>query len=199
MVTGIIESVGSIVSVRNEGTNKQFWITSPLSAGFKTDQSIAHNGVCLTVEAVKDTSHQVTAVQETLQKTNIGEWKAGDFINIEQCLTLNSRLDGHIVQGHADTTATCIEKEALNGSWKYYFRFPEKFAPLIIEKGSVCVNGISLTAFNVTPNSFAVAIIPYTHEHTNMQQLNKGDTVNIEFDMIGKYVVRGVELGRKWK
>ena len=195
MFTGIIESVGSIVLVQDAGTNKQFWISSPLSAGFKPDQSIAHNGVCLTVESVKDDSHQVTAVQETLQKTNISEWKTGDCVNLEQCLTLNSRLDGHIVQGHVDTTATCTAKEELNGSWKCSFQFHEKFAPLIIEKGSICVNGISLTAFDVTENSFAVAIIPYTFEHTNMQQIKTGDKVNIEFDMVGKYVVRGMELG----
>ncbi|HRN55293.1 MAG TPA: riboflavin synthase [Agriterribacter sp.] len=197
MFTGIIESVGSVISVQEEGANKQFWIASSLSAGLKPDQSIAHNGVCLTVEAVKDNTHRVTAVQETLQKTHIGKWKAGNYINLERCLTLNSRLDGHIVQGHVDTTATCIAKEALNGSWEYGFSFPEEFAPLVIEKGSVCVNGISLTAFNVTSNSFAVAIIPYTYEHTNMQQVNKGDAVNIEFDMIGKYVVRGMELGNR--
>ncbi|HRP56393.1 riboflavin synthase [Agriterribacter sp.] len=196
MFTGIIESVGSIALAQDAGTNKQFWITSPLSARFKPDQSIAHNGVCLTVEAIRDNSHLVTAVQETLQKTNISEWETGDLINLEQCLTLNSRLDGHIVQGHVDTTAACTAKEALSGSWKCSFRFPEKFAPLIIEKGSVCINGISLTAFDVTRDNFSVAIIPYTFEHTNMRQLKKGDTVNIEFDMVGKYVVRGMELGR---
>lgn len=194
MFTGIIEAVGSVLSVQNEGSNKQFWITSPLSAGFKPDQSIAHNGVCLTVEETESNAHRVTAVQETLQKTSMGAWKAGDEINLEQCLTLNSRLDGHVVQGHVDTTAVCIEKETLNGSWKYQFRFPEKFAPLVIEKGSICVNGISLTAFDVTSNSFAVAIVPYTFEHTNMHRLEKGGTVNIEFDMVGKYVVRGMEL-----
>ena len=199
MFTGIIEAVGSVLSVQNEGSNKQFWITSPLSAGLKPDQSIAHNGICLTVEEISNNTHRVTAVQETLQKTSIGAWKAGDTINLEQCLTLNSRLDGHIVQGHVDTAATCIEKEPLNGSWKYRFRFPEQFAPLIIEKGSICVNGISLTAFEVTPNSFAVAIVPYTFEHTNMRYLEKEDTVNIEFDMVGKYVVRGMELGGRRK
>jgi riboflavin synthase len=199
MFTGIIEAVGSVLSVQNEGSNKQFWITSPLSTGLKPDQSIAHNGICLTVEEISNNAHRVTAVQETLQKTSIGAWKAGDTINLEQCLTLNSRLDGHIVQGHVDTAATCIEKEPLNGSWKYRFRFPEQFAPLIIEKGSICVNGISLTAFEVTPNSFAVAIVPYTFEHTNMCYLEKEDTVNIEFDMVGKYVVRGMELGGRRK
>lgn len=196
MFTGIIESVGTVVSVTNAGTNKQFWITSSLSTTFKPDQSIAHNGVCLTVEAIDGNSHRVTAVQETLQKTNIGEWKAGQFINIEQCLKLNGRLDGHIVQGHTDTTATCIAKDNMDGSWKFGFQFAEKFAPLIIEKGSVCVNGISLTAFDVTQNSFSVAIIPYTYDHTNMQHLHIGDTVNIEFDMVGKYVVRGLETAR---
>lgn len=194
MFTGIIESVGTVVSVHSEGTNKQFWITSTLSAGFKTDQSIAHNGVCLTIEAVKDTAHRVTAIRETLGKTNIGQWKAGDSINLEQCLTLNSRLDGHIVQGHADTTAICSKKISMDGSWKYTFLFPEKFAPLIIEKGSICVNGISLTAFDVTSNSFSVAIIPYTYEHTNMPHIQEDDTVNIEFDMMGKYVVRNLDL-----
>lgn len=197
MFTGIIESVGHVVSVQPDGTNRQFRISSPLSAGFKTDQSIAHNGVCLTVEAVNDTTHQVTAILETLQKTNAGQWKAGDLINLEQCVTLNSRLDGHIVQGHADTTATCSAKESLDGSWKYSFLFPEKFAPLVIEKGSICVNGISLTAFDLTSNSFSVAIIPYTYAHTNMHQVNKGDTVNIEFDMVGKYVVRNMELKKE--
>ena len=197
MFTGIIEAVGTILSIQNKGGNRQIWVSSPLSAGFKPDQSIAHNGVCLTVEEIRENAHRVTAIQETLQKTSIGAWKTGDAINLEQCLTLNSRLDGHIVQGHVDTTAVCIEKEAPDGSWKYRFRFPEKFAPLVIEKGSVCVNGISLTAFEVTRNSFAVAIVPYTFEHTNMRFLDKGDEVNIEFDMVGKYVVRGMELEKR--
>ncbi|HRP30517.1 MAG TPA: riboflavin synthase [Agriterribacter sp.] len=196
MFTGIIESVGIVAFVKDEGTNKQCWISSSLSASFKPDQSVAHNGVCLTVEEINSQMHRVTAVQETLHKTNIGEWVPGQRINLERCLQLNGRLDGHIVQGHTDTTATCISAEEMGGSWKFRFQFPEKFAPLIIEKGSVCVNGISVTAFDVTENSFAVAIIPYTYNHTNMQHLKMGDTVNIEFDMIGKYVVRGRELER---
>ncbi len=195
MFTGIIETPGSILSIASEGTNKVFWVSSVIGPELKPDQSVAHNGVCLTVEEIRDKTHRVTAVQETLQKTNMNALKVGDSVNLERCLRPDSRLDGHIVQGHVDTTATCTAKEELNGSWKCSFQFPEKFARLIIEKGSICVNGISLTAFDVTQNSFAVAIIPYTYEHTNMQQLKKGDKVNLEFDMVGKYVVRGMELG----
>lgn len=196
MFTGIIETIGQVFSVHSEGRNREFWISSVLSRNLKPDQSIAHNGVCLTVEEVKGDLHRVIAVHETLQKTNLGAWKKGDNINLEQCLTLNARLDGHLVQGHADTTAICLEKGEQDGSWKFRFSFPEKFAPVIIEKGSVSINGISLTAFDVTKNNFAVAIIPYTYKHTNMQYLEIGDEVNIEFDLIGKYVVRGMELGR---
>ena len=199
MFTGIIESQGSIISIASEGTNKVFWVASALSSELKPDQSVAHNGVCLTVEEISDKTHRVTAVQETLQKTNMNDVQVGDSVNLERCLRPDSRLDGHIVQGHVDTTAICTAKEELNGSWKCSFHFPEKFAPLIIEKGSICVNGISLTAFDVSQNSFAVAIIPYTFEHTNMQQIKKGDKVNIEFDMVGKYVVRGMELGNRLK
>lgn len=194
MFTGIVESTGKVHSIQDEGTNKQIWITSSLSAGFKPDQSVAHNGICLTVEMVQENRHRVTAVLETIEKTTIGRWKKGDLVNLEQCVTPNSRLDGHIVQGHVDTTAVCTEKLELNGSRQYTFRFPEKFAPFLIEKGSVCINGISLTAFNVTSQYFSVAIIPFTYEHTNMKQIEPGAIVNIEFDMIGKYVVRGMEL-----
>lgn len=196
MFTGIIETVGRVISVHNSGGNKQFRVDSAIGCSLKPDQSVAHNGVCLTVEEVEGNVHRVTAIEETLQKTNLGTWKPGEKINLERCLTPGSRLDGHIVQGHVDTTAVCIEKKAFNGSLEFRFRFPEKFAPLIIEKGSVCVNGISLTAFDVGTDAFSVAIIPYTFEHTNMQSLEKGDDVNIEFDMVGKYVVRGMELGR---
>ena len=176
--------------VQDAGTNKQFWISSPLSAGFKPDQSIAHNGVCLTVESVKDDSHQVTAVQETLQKTNISEWKTGDCVNLEQCLTLNSRLDGHIVQGHVDQTAECIDLVERDGSWEYTFKYDPKLGNVTVEKGSICVNGISLTVVNSKEDSFSVAIIPYTYGHTNLQQVKVGDLVNLEFDIIGKYVAR---------
>jgi riboflavin synthase len=150
--------------------------------------------VCLTVENVENGLHQITAIAETLLKTNLGSWKTGSIINLERCMTMNGRIDGHIVQGHVDTTATCTNVTAKDGSWEYSFLFDEKFASLVIEKGSITLNGISLTIFNVAKNSFMVAIIPYTYEHTNMKQLQQGDTVNIEFDMIGKYVNRMMEL-----
>ena len=194
MFTGIIETTGTIEEVLETGTNKTFRVKSEMAGELKIDQSVAHNGVCLTVENVKNGLHQITAIAETLLKTNLGSWKTGTIINLERCMTLNGRLDGHIVQGHVDATAICTTATAKDGSWEYSFLFDERFASLIIEKGSITLNGISLTIFNVTNNSFMVAIIPYTYEHTNMQQLNPGDTVNIEFDMIGKYVNRMMEL-----
>ena len=194
MFTGIIETTGTVEEVLESGTNKTFNIKSKIATELKTDQSVAHNGVCLTVEKVKNGLYQITAIAETLLKTNLGRWKTGTIVNLERCMTMNGRLDGHIVQGHVDTTATCTNATAKDGSWEYSFLFNEKFASLIIEKGSITLNGISLTIFNVTNNSFMVAIIPYTYEHTNMKQLQTGDTVNIEFDMIGKYVNRMLEL-----
>ncbi|MBK7307324.1 MAG: riboflavin synthase [Chitinophagaceae bacterium] len=190
MFTGIIENTGAINEILTTGTNKSFWVSSPLAGDLKIDQSLSHNGVCLTIEEIKDGMHRVTAIEETLIKTNLGSWQKDDIINLERCMQMNGRLDGHIVQGHVDCTAECIEVVEKAGSWEYRFAFPEKFAALVIEKGSVCVNGISLTAFNVTNNSFSVAIIPYTFEHTNMSSLKKGALVNIEWDMIGKYVNR---------
>lgn len=194
MFTGIIETTGTVEEVLESGTNKTFNIKSKIATELKTDQSVAHNGVCLTVEKVKNGLYQITAIAETLLKTNLGRWKTGTIVNLERCMTMNGRLDGHIVQGHVDTTATCTNATAKDGSWEYSFLFNEKFAGLIIEKGSITLNGISLTIFNVTNTSFMVAIIPYTYEHTNMKQLQTGDTVNIEFDMIGKYVNRMLEL-----
>ena len=194
MFTGIIETTGTVEEVLESGTNKTFNIKSKIATELKTDQSVAHNGVCLTVEKVKNGLYQITAIAETLLKTNLGRWKTGTIVNLERCMTMNGRLDGHIVQGHVDTTATCTNATAKDGSWEYSFLFNEKFASLIIEKGSITLNGISLTIFNVTNTSFMVAIIPYTYEHTNMKQLQTGDTVNIEFDMIGKYVNRMIEL-----
>ena len=190
MFTGIIESTGIIKEVIDEGSNKTFWISSPISKELKVDQSLSHNGVCLTVEEIKDGMHRVTAIEETLLKTDLANWKAGSIINLERCMHLNGRLDGHIVQGHVDCTATCIEVVEKAGSWEYIFAFAEEFAAFIIEKGSVTINGISLTCFNITHNSFTVAIIPYTFEHTNMSTLKKNDHVNIEWDVIGKYVSR---------
>ena len=196
MFTGIIETVGTIRQVINNGTNRSFFIESHISNELKVDQSVSHNGVCLTVEETGPGWHRVTAIEETLKKTNLGHWQTGGSVNIERCLKLDSRLDGHLVQGHVDTTGACIGKEIKNGSWEFEFEFPKKFADLIIEKGSICVNGISLTAFKVGKKKFRVAIIPYTFEHTNMQQVNEGDTVNLEFDLIGKYITRSLSLNK---
>ena len=190
MFTGIIENTGVIKELQSNGTNKTFWITSPLSGELKIDQSLSHNGVCLTVEEIKNGMHRVTAIEETLLKTNLGAWQRGSIINLERCMQLNGRLDGHIVQGHVDVTAECIAVIEKDGSWEYSFTFPEKFSALIIEKGSITLNGISLTLFNVGINSFSVAVIPYTYKHTNINVLKKGDGVNVEFDMLGKYVQR---------
>lgn len=194
MFTGIIEITGVVKEIISSGTNKTFWIASSLSNGFTIDQSVSHNGVCLTVEEVKDGAHRVTAIEETLLKTALSNWKPNTVINIERCMQMNGRLDGHIVQGHVDTIATCIEAITKEGSWEYGFQFDKKFAALIIEKGSITVNGISLTIFNVKEDRFSVAIIPYTFQFTNMQYLKIGDTINIEFDMIGKYVNRFMQL-----
>jgi riboflavin synthase len=197
MFTGIIEATGVVTEVISTGSNRTFWIESPLSGQFKPDQSVSHSGVCLTVEEMSPARHRVTAIDETLKKTNLGQWQTGTIINLERCLQLNDRLDGHIVQGHVDATAICTNREEKEGSWEFVFEFPKKFAELVIEKGSICVNGISLTAFNVKKKSFMVAIIPYTFEHTNIQQVIVGTTVNLEFDMIGKYLLRRLSLKGK--
>jgi riboflavin synthase len=190
MFTGIIESLGTIHSIDTQGTNKTFWIQSSLTPELKIDQSLSHNGVCLTVEETKDNLHRVTAIEETLKKTNLGDWKPGDLVNLERCLVMNGRLDGHIVQGHVDATATCIERRELDGSWEFTFEFPKKFSHLVIEKGSISLNGTSLTIFNVKKSKFDIAVIPYTYDHTNIQSVIPGTKVNLEFDMIGKYVTR---------
>ncbi|HTR27895.1 MAG TPA: riboflavin synthase [Puia sp.] len=190
MFTGIIEALGTVKSMESKGSNRIFWVQSPLSAGLKIDQSISHNGVCLTVEEVREDMHRVTAVEETLEKTNLNAWRPGDLVNIERCMPLNGRLDGHIVQGHVDATAICTKRRELDGSWEYRFEFPKKFSHLVIEKGSISLNGTSLTIFNVKKDHFDVAIIPYTFRHTNIQSVVPGSTVNLEFDLIGKYVSR---------
>jgi riboflavin synthase len=196
MFTGIIETTGTVEAIELLGSNHSFWIQSPISDKLKADQSVSHNGVCLTVEAVNQGHHKVTAILETMQKTNLGSWQNGSLINMERCLPANGRLDGHIVQGHVDATATCVFVEETSGSWFYHFQFPTEFAHLVIEKGSVCINGISLTAFNVSEDSFTVAIIPFTHDHTNIHAIQPGDTVNIEFDILGKYLARWRDLGK---
>ncbi|HLZ86458.1 MAG TPA: riboflavin synthase [Puia sp.] len=199
MFTGIIEALGRIHSVETHGTNKTFWIESPISPELKVDQSISHNGVCLTVEEVGGNSHRVTAIEETLRKSNLESWEPGHLVNLERCLIMNGRLDGHIVQGHVDATATCIDRRNANGSWEFRFEFPKKFSHLVIEKGSISLNGISLTIFNVKRSKFDIAIIPYTFEHTNIQTVIPGSTVNLEFDIIGKYVSRITQTGETKK
>lgn len=197
MFTGIIETTGKIIDILHTGTNTTFTIESSIGNELKVDQSLAHNGVCLTIESVQQLKHKVTAIKETLDKTNAKEWKVGDKINLERCLKFDGRMDGHFVQGHVDDVAICTKKKEQNGSWLFQFAFNEKFAMLLIEKGSVTINGISLTCFNVTNNSFEVAIIPYTYTYTNIQFVQIGNKVNIEFDIFGKYMNRFYELMRK--
>jgi riboflavin synthase len=194
MFTGIIESLGEVKDVYETGTNKTFWIESPLSHQFTIDQSIAHDGVCLTVEEVRENQHRVTAVLETLEKTALRQWAPGRVTNLEQSLLPSKRLDGHFVQGHVDTTGTCETIKDKAGSYELMFSFSPEFAPLVIEKGSIALNGISLTIFEVKKDCFNVAIIPYTWEHTNLKQLKEGDAVNLEFDMVGKYINRHLQL-----
>ncbi len=190
MFTGIVEQMGIIEGIGANGTNISFHIRAEMARELKPDQSVSHGGVCLTVERITGDEYTVTAVEETLKKTNLSTWKNGGAVNLERCLRFDGRLDGHIVQGHVDTVAICTGRAEKNGSWEFTFSFDKKFTSLIIEKGSVTVNGISLTAFNVSEAEFTVAVIPYTYEHTDMQFLKIGDQVNIEFDMIGKYVNR---------
>jgi len=190
MFTGIIETQGVLREIKASARNIIMWIESSISRELKVDQSVAHNGVCLTVEEVNNDMHRVTAIQETLLKSTIEAWKIGERINIERCMPMNGRIDGHIVQGHVDTCGVCTSINQNEGSIEYRLRFPERFAHLVIEKGSICINGISLTAFNVGIKEVSVAIIPYTFHHTNMKDIREGDLLNIEFDVIGKYIQR---------
>lgn len=194
MFTGIIEATGVIKNIVSDNTNLSFTIESEISHQLKVDQSIAHNGVCLTVEKIEGNQHTVTAIAETIHKTNVQFWQLGAKINLERCLPFQGRIDGHIVQGHVDATGICIEKKEMDGSWLFSFSFDQKFAALVIEKGSICINGISLTCFNVDRNRLSVAIIPYTYNHTNIQFVDEGDIVNLEFDIIGKYLNRFRDL-----
>ncbi len=194
MFTGIIEDQGIIQEVIQKDTNHSFWIKSALAPQFKVDQSVAHNGVCLTIEDIINDTYKVTAIEETLQKTNLSAWKAGDFVNLERSLLATSRIDGHFVQGHVDSTGVVKKIKDKSGSWELTIIFPKKFASLIIEKGSICLNGISLTCFDVKKDRFKVAIIPYTWEHTNLKFLQTKNKVNLEFDLIGKYIFRKNEV-----
>lgn len=190
MFTGIIESIGIIKSVENKESNLQFTIESDLANQLKIDESVSHNGVCLTVENTTSSTYKVTAIAETLAKTNLQGLVEGNLVNLERAMKLGDRLDGHIVQGHVDQTAICTNVKVENGSWVYSFSHIEHPENILVEKGSITLNGISLTVFNIEENSFSVAIIPYTYNHTNMNLLHKGDTVNIEFDIIGKYAAK---------
>lgn len=190
MFTGIIEQLGTVKAILPNGTNLSFWIESPMTKELKVDQSISHNGVCLTVEEINNQSYKLTAIQETLEKTNLSGLKVGSQVNLERCMQMNGRIDGHIVQGHIDTTGKCTDVKEKDGSWEYTFEIEEQFSNLMIEKGSICLNGISLTLFNVTNKRFTIAIIPYTYEHTNIKELQIGMKVNIEFDILGKYINR---------
>jgi riboflavin synthase len=188
MFTGIIESIGEIAGMEMSGTNRTFTIQSVLAPELKVDQSVSHNGVCLTIIEVYDNRYQVTAIDETLQKTNLGHWEIGTKVNLERCTLANGRFDGHIVQGHVDQTAVCTAVLPQEGSWLYDFEYEAQTGNITVEKGSIAINGVSLTVFNSTENTFRVAIIPYTYEHTNFHQLAVGSSVNLEFDIIGKYL-----------
>ncbi|MEP6616385.1 MAG: riboflavin synthase [Ginsengibacter sp.] len=194
MFTGIIEEKGRILSVDQDRTNKVFWIESMLATALKIDESVNHNGVCLTVEEISGSAHRVSAVKETLSKTNLSNWLAGDTINLERSMQADGRIHGHIVQGHVDGTGVCLMRTEQAGSWEYTFSFDPEYASLVVEKGSICVNGVSLTAFNTGIDNFRVAIIPFTYEHTNFSSIKTGTVVNIEFDIMGKYIQRYLDL-----
>jgi riboflavin synthase len=192
MFTGIIETLGEIVAVEREQTNIHFTVKSAITHELKIDQSVAHNGCCLTVVAISGDQYVVTAIQESLERTNLGTWETGTKVNLERCMQLGARLDGHIVQGHVDTTGECVKAEDLDGSWKYTFRYSTDHPT--VEKGSVTVNGVSLTVVDSEPGLFSVCIIPYTYEHTNFHTFVPGTRVNLEFDIVGKYVARLMEM-----
>ena len=193
MFTGIIEEIGSVKAISREAGNIHFTIAAKMTKELKVDQSVAHNGCCLTVVAIHDECYQVTAIQETLDKTNLNHWEIGTEVNLERCLVMNGRLDGHIVQGHVDTVATCTHYEEQNGSWKYTFQYKDE--QLTVEKGSITINGTSLTVVDSQEKGFSVCIIPYTFENTNFKNLKTGEIVNLEFDIIGKYVAKWMQQG----
>jgi riboflavin synthase len=188
MFTGIIEQLGVVTDINHEGENIHFTMKSSFTNELKIDQSVAHNGCCLTVVEINDSEYVVTAIQETLNKTNLGGWSTGTKVNLERCTVMNGRLDGHIVQGHVDTTALCTAIEDQDGSWKYTFKYTAD--QVTVEKGSITINGTSLTVVDSKDDSFSVCIIPFTYEHTNFHTLKIGDKINLEFDIIGKYVAK---------
>lgn len=194
MFTGIIEALGKVEKIEKEGTNVHFTVASPICQELKIDQSVAHDGVCLTVIGLSEGAHRVTAVEETLKRSSLGDWKEGSLINLERSMRSDGRLDGHIVQGHVDATGLCTAVEETGGSWYYRFRYQPTEEHLLVDKGSVTINGVSLTVVEPREDQFSVAIIPYTYEHTNFGTMQPGDRVNLEFDIIGKYIARYVAL-----
>jgi len=197
MFTGIIETLGEIVEIKEEAENLTFWVKSTLAESLKIDQSLAHNGVCLTVTQIRQDVYSVTAIHETLVKSNIGKLQIGSLVNLERCMPATGRFDGHFVQGHVDQIGICNFVVSENGSWRFGFEYDPSQGNFTVEKGSICVNGVSLTVVNSQKNSFEVAIIPYTFENTNFQQIQKGDSVNLEFDVLGKYIKKILENSAK--
>jgi riboflavin synthase len=195
MFTGIIETLGKVTAQENHKGNLELWISSPISSELKIDQSVSHDGICLTVVEIQEGKHRVTAIEETLRKTNLSQIKVADVVNLERCMSANGRFDGHIVQGHVDQTGECLSVKDENGSWLFEFKYKPNAQNIVVEKGSICINGISLTAFDAADDKFKVAIIPYTFDNTNIQSVNPGNLVNLEFDIIGKYVARLMKMG----
>ena len=194
MFTGIIEKIGVVETIKKEGSNVHFTISSDISSELKVDQSVSHNGVCLTVVALENGTHTVTAIEETLLRTNLGNLKTGDIVNLERAMLPSSRLDGHIVQGHVDATGKCTKIDQKDGSWYFEFQYQPTPEHLLVDKGSVCINGVSLTVVNPSADRFSVAIIPYTFENTGFKNIQIGDSINLEFDIIGKYIGRYFEI-----
>lgn len=190
MFTGIIETTAKVENIEKEGTNINFTFSSSITHELKVDQSVAHNGVCLTVASISSNSYVVTAINETLKRTNLGNLKVNDLVNLERCMPANGRFDGHIVQGHVDTTAKCTSVKDINGSWEFIFEYAANPKHITVEKGSITIDGVSLTVVDSKPDSFSVHIIPYTFEHTSFKGFKIGDTVNLEFDIVGKYVAK---------
>lgn len=190
MFTGIVENLGTVKNIQADKSNVHFTFACTFTSELKIDQSLAHNGVCLTVVAINGNEYTVTAIDETLQKTNLGKLKVGDVVNLERCLKLGDRLDGHLVQGHVDQTGICTQVLEQDGSWQFYFEYDKSQGNLTVNKGSICINGVSLTVVDSGVHTFSVCIIPYTFEHTNFKTIQKGTEVNLEFDIIGKYITK---------
>jgi riboflavin synthase len=197
MFTGIIEALGKVETIEQEGTNYHLTISSSISDELKIDQSVAHNGVCLTVIALEAGKHVVTAIDETMKRSNLGNLKVGSILNLERAMKADARLDGHMVQGHVDGTGTCVDVQSVDGSWYYKFKYTPTEEHLLVDKGSVCINGVSLTVVNPVDDVFSVAIIPFTYEHTSFKDIQVGDSINLEFDIIGKYIAKYMAIYRK--